>query len=366
MCASHTFGYQGFKSFRVQPCSTLKPGETCEGRATKFSQMGSHIITPPLVNRVGRHAFESIASQSAQLVQPEDYKVPTRKGSSPTKGDHKKMITPSTYQHDFPAYDEEKRAFLSVDAERFERAFQAVVSSLEATQDADRSNNQSQSLELRHVSRVVELALRDTVVPNVSVAAIPRIAEQFVSYFDHQPPRSSPFRDNLTWDAFRGALDHISSVMERELGRAPTTRVSSKVPGMAKLDLAKLIPATTPASGHQLDFGMYGDNPRDRPYMRRRGMASTADDLQPGTARDTYHMPGYAGFLPMARHNPDAVAHGEGADLRGRKFEMRLFHSENIPGYAGHKPIDCVNYRGECRAGSDPKTSTGTAFIPHM
>lgn len=345
--ASQTFGYQGFRSFAVQTCSTLKPGETYEQRATKFSKMGSHIITPAQYNRVGRHAFESIAAQGMNMVQPSDYHVPDIRGSA---ADGKKQLTPrkmvatSTYQHDFPSYEDERRRVLQTDVSVFEKAFQAVLAENQG------SNN---GVELAHVPRIIQLALGD--------GAVKRVVDLFVSAFDRGNASASVFKDNITWDAFLSALHNIRTSLDAESRKDTTGSCSS-----AKTETANVIQSTTPTSSYNIDFGRYGDQPLDRPYVRRRGMASTTDDLQAGTAKDTFQIPGYAGFLPQTAHNPDAIAHSEGVQVRGRKDELRLYHNDNIPGYTGHKPADCKNYRGECRAGSYELTSTGSSYKPHL
>jgi hypothetical protein len=128
----------------------------------------------------------------------------------------------------------------------------------------------------------------------------------------------------------------------------------------------KVIPATTPSSSHQKDYGVYGDVPSDRPYMRKRGMASTTSDLNDGTTRDTHHLPGYTGFLPRTTHNPEAVAQSNGAKPRSTDANLRLYHNSNVPGYTGHKPADCANARGEVTSGCDPRTTNGAVFKPHQ
>ncbi|GMF43067.1 unnamed protein product [Phytophthora fragariaefolia] len=356
MCASKTYGYQGFKSFAVQHCATLKPGETYEQRASKFSSMGSRIIAPPTMNRMGRQTHESVAMQSGQLVQPEDYHVPDRRGVSANqqRPGSKPFIANSTYLHDFPAFDEERRRVLQVSLEEYERAFMAVA----------KTNNQQQdgpTIQLAQVQEVLKLALGDD--------ATPRVTEVFRSYLD----RRGSIRDRISWDLFRHAVDHGNDLFDRELKRATTASSGSTwgPTSFADKQLNEyLVHSSTPASSYQMDFGTYGGNPRDRPYMRKRGMASTTTDLNPGTSRVTNQIPGYGGFLPLTSHNAEALVHANGPEDINLlhptpRVTLRLFHSDNIPGYTGHKPVDCANYRGECRAGSDPGTTTGDSYQPH-
>ncbi|KAG7388876.1 ATPase, P-type (transporting), HAD super, sub IC [Phytophthora pseudosyringae] len=357
MCASKTYGYQGFKSFAVQHCATLKPGETYEQRATKFSSMGSHIIAPPTMNRMGRHAHESVAMQNGQQVQPEDYRVPDRRGVSVNqkRPDAKPFIASSTYLHDFRAFDDERTRVLHVPLEEYERAFMAVASSND-------QQREEATIQLHQVQDVLKLALGD--------AAVPRVLEVFHSYLD----RRGSVRDRISWGLFRQAIDHVDELFAHELSRCKTADTSGKAWGsgtFAEKQLSEnLVHSSTPASSYQKDFGTYGENPRDRPYMRMRGMASTTTDLNPGTSSVTNQIPGYAGFVPLTSHSAEAVAQANGPEqIEGLRptprVALRLFHSDNIPGYTGHKPVECVNYRGECRAGSDPGTTTGESYNPH-
>ncbi|KAE8886851.1 hypothetical protein PF005_g8403 [Phytophthora fragariae] len=357
MCASKTYGYQGFKSFAVQHCATLKPGETYEQRATKFSSMGSRIIAPPTMNRMGKSTHDSVAMQSGQFVQPEDYHVPDRRGVSVNqkRPSSKPFVANSTYLHDFPAFDDERTRVLHVSLEEYERAFMTVA----------KKNNQQHdgaTIQLVQVQEVLKLALGD--------GAIPQVVEVFHSYLD----RRGSVRDKISWGLFRQAVDHVDDLFNRELNRVTTASSASKTWGSTSFADKQLneylVHSSTPASSYQMDFGTYGENPRDRPYMRMRGMASSTMDLNPGTSRVTNQIPGYAGFLPLASHNAEALAHANGPeDIDSLhptpRAALRLFHSDNIPGYTGHKPVDCVNYRGECRAGSDPGTTTGDSYKPH-
>ncbi|GMF13752.1 unnamed protein product [Phytophthora lilii] len=356
MCASKTYGYQGFKSFAVQHCATLKPGETYEQRATKFSSMGSRIIAPPTMNRMGQHTHESVAMQNGQHVQPEDYRVPDRRGVSVNqkRPESKPFIADSTYLHDFPAFYEEWRHVLRVPIDQYEAAFMAVA----------KNNNQHQegaTIQLSQVQSVLTLALGD--------GAVPRVVEMFHSYLDHR----GSVRDRIMWGLFRQAVEHVDDVFNRELSRGKTAGSACKTWGSSSFADKQLneylVHSSTPASSYQMDFGTYGENPRDRPYMRKRGMASTTTDLNPGTSRVTNQIPDYAGFLPLTSHNAEAVAQANGPEEIESlhptpRVALRLFHSDNIPGYTGHKPVDCVNYRGECRAGSDPGTTTGDSYKP--
>uniref|UniRef100_K3X8G0 Uncharacterized protein n=1 Tax=Globisporangium ultimum (strain ATCC 200006 / CBS 805.95 / DAOM BR144) TaxID=431595 RepID=K3X8G0_GLOUD len=347
--ASNTTGYQGFRSFAVQECPTLKTGETYASRATKFSKMGSRIITPPETNRLGKYTHESIAAQSiGGHVMPSDYHVPDKRGVMV----HEKLpatkpfIATSTYQQDFAAFDDEMRAVLAVPLESYAQAFVSVA-------DGE-DHGEQHTIELCQVPHVLKRALGD--------AATARVIEIFRSFLDRQ---CGSARDHLSWENLERAVTHVHDVFAHELEAfAKNLKRTGSFSGVGPL--VKVIPATTPASSYTLDYGVYGDQPLDRPYVRKRGMASTTADLTPGTTQNTHQMPGYVGFLPRTTHNPHAVAQADGAVLRSPRGDLRLYHSSNLPGYTGHKPVDCANFRGECRAGSDPRTTTGAGYHPHI
>lgn len=341
MCASKTTGYQGFRSFSIQQCPTLKPGDSYEARATKFSKMAPHILAPASFNQVGRDAYHSIAAHAMEQVQPTDYHVPDKRGVSASDKlpEHKRFLAVSTYQHDFTLHEKEITSLLQTPIQLYEEAFRYQT-----------AGSEDQQIALQHVPNILHQAL--------GIAAIPRIVDTFVSFLDHRGNQ----RDRISWELFHQAVEHVNGIFARP--PSPKTRCGHS--GLSKIQINKLIPATTPLSSNQIDFGRYGDIPVERPYVRKRGMATTTGDLNHGTTKDTHQLPGYAGFLPLTKHNPEAVQHADAEQARLRGSDLRLYHSDNIPGFTGHKPVDCINYRGETRSGSDPKTTSGAVYHPHL
>jgi len=124
----------------------------------------------------------------------------------------------------------------------------------------------------------------------------------------------------------------------------------------------KVLQGHSSLSSHHIDFGKYGQAPGQRPYIRKTGMASTTSDLMMGTSRDTHHIPGYCGFIPCAGNNPEAVQQGDCRNPRASHEDLRLYHSDDIPGYTGHKPVSCGNYRGQMSTGLDKKTTHGATY----
>lgn len=341
--ASKSTGYQGFRGFAVQECPTLKPGETYAARATKFSQMGSTIITPVASNRLGHYAHESMLMQTGKLVQPSDYHVPDKRGVSAQDKlpQSKTFVANSTYLQDFPVFESELQRVLAVPVDIYQQAFNALA-----------EDQREQWILLTQMPALLRRALGE--------AAVPRVLELFVSYLDRYCDR-----DHITWDALQRSIDHVNGLVLLELQTILARKPARGPPSALDKTELRVIPATTPSSGYRVDFGAYGENPLDRPYMRKRGMATTTGDLQNGTTQDTYQIPGYAGFLPRTTHNPHACDQANGEVPRSINGDLRLYHSDNLPGYTGHKPVDCKNYHGECQAGSNPRTTTGTDYRPH-
>ena len=57
----------------------------------------------------------------------------------------------------------------------------------------------------------------------------------------------------------------------------------------------KSVVARQMKSSYQMDLGMAGESPAERPFVAKTGMATTTMDLCEGTAKATYHIPGYSG-----------------------------------------------------------------------
>ena len=114
-------------------------------------------------------------------------------------------------------------------------------------------------------------------------------------------------------------------------------------------------------SAMQIDIGMAGDNPADRPYKNKTGMYSTSQDMLAGTTRDTYHIPGYAGHIPASKRNPIVMQQGEMKQPRNVKNNLRLIYSHDLPGYTGHQPKAACNDIGRKKGGLDPRTTSGSA-----
>jgi hypothetical protein len=116
-------------------------------------------------------------------------------------------------------------------------------------------------------------------------------------------------------------------------------------------------------SSYQMDLGMAGEAPTDRPFVAKTGMASTTMDLCEGTAKATYHIPGYSGHIPCSLRDPTVKEQADGAAARPMRSNLRLYHRHNLPGYTGHNPSTAKNDKGPRFSGSNPLTSSGAMVI---
>jgi len=94
-----------------------------------------------------------------------------------------------------------------------------------------------------------------------------------------------------------------------------------------------------------MDLGIAGESPSLRPYVVRTGMASTTMDLNEGTTKATYHIPGYGGHIPCSIRNPTMRQHSEGSTARPLLSNSSQYR-HNLPGYTGHKPSSARNDKG--------------------
>jgi hypothetical protein len=93
-----------------------------------------------------------------------------------------------------------------------------------------------------------------------------------------------------------------------------------------------LLPLRFKLSGHSygMDLGT-GEDPKSRGYTSKTGMKSTTGDLNLGTSKAAYHVPGYSGYIPSSTSNPGKISQGQGESTRGKACDLRLFHKHNIP-----------------------------------
>eukprot|EP00741_Cyanophora_paradoxa_P013108 tig00020675_g12661.t1 len=101
---------------------------------------------------------------------------------------------------------------------------------------------------------------------------------------------------------------------------------------------SQVIPGSITNPSYTLDFGPYGWNPRERTpgVPREISLKASTVDLFSGTPKSTtYHIPGYAGFLPSSEDNPRANDPGfRGESRETTKKYLRITPSPSCQGIA--------------------------------
>ena len=92
-------------------------------------------------------------------------------------------------------------------------------------------------------------------------------------------------------------------------------------------------------SSYETDVGKdEEDEPAHRPLVCKSGFASTTRDMFKGTSRDTYHIPGYGGYIPLNPRHTHVSDQYECKEPRPLQTDLRLYARQNILGYTGHLP----------------------------
>jgi len=330
-------GYQGFRSWSALPCAVMKPGETLRTRATKFSGVGFGVVYPN-GPPVGNTPYKSVGQETS--VAHGDYRVPDRMGVMANRtsmnggGAKSKFIatTTSSVSHvDFRAEAEEA---YELTEERLTDAFRVV--------DEDGTGY----VQLTEFRKLVREALGGK-------APSQRVVQKFVKLFEENQDGQASLEEVLA------GAQHVKLLM-----RSESTRGAAADPlGAAKSAQVKLLTGGPMASSHELDFGAAGSLPQQRGYTYKAGLSSCTQDLNDGTSKDSFALPGYGGFLARSTNNADAAMHSNQELPRRKAEDLRLYFSHDLPGYTGHKPDDVRNDFGMRTGGCDPRTTSGAAAI---
>jgi hypothetical protein len=112
-------------------------------------------------------------------------------------------------------------------------------------------------------------------------------------------------------------------------------------------------------SSYETDVGKdEEDEPAHRPLVYKSGFASTTRDMFKGTSRDTYHIPGYGGYIPLNPRHTHVSDQYECKEPRPLQTDLRLYARQNILGYTGHLPQE-NSFNSERLCGCDVKTMSG-------
>lgn len=87
-------------------------------------------------------------------------------------------------------------------------------------------------------------------------------------------------------------------------------------------------------------YGGLGENPRDKLEETSETRPRAFDELRLGTSQESFHIPGYTGFIPAVVTSSKAVQHGSGEKPKDdfMKTNLKENYHTKIPGYAGHIP----------------------------
>jgi len=336
MSHNHGTGYKGFRSMAVQACTGLKPGESIDGRDSKFKNVGWGLVYEKPITAQG-NAYETLSTQQQSLVKSTHYKLPDRRGVAAKEDQRaqrkpKKFIATTTASTSFVNNVQELLKLKNTSEENFRRAFDLI--------DSDGSG----FIEGAEVKAFLRAATGKEPLPN-------HVAK-FVAYFDSNQD------GKISWEEFSSEFANVINLLEAET-QTGSGRMSK--PGWMK-DAAiqrRVLQPPTFQSSYQADVGKYGEDPMNRQFTKKTGMLGTTKDLNMGTSKDTYHIPGYGGYIPFSKTNPAAVNQGDGEITKRPNCDLRLTHNHNLPGYTGHRPVDSKNDYGPRETGKDCRTSSG-------
>ncbi|CAM9622909.1 unnamed protein product [Chrysoparadoxa australica] len=280
-------GYQGFRtSGQILPPSH-KPGETLGSRNAKYAKTGHGVTYATKAAREGT-MMKTFNQESSANVCRHDYKVPDRRGvsafheSAPPAERSKPFLHSTLHVDSFKTYNDYIGAIVQADPELYRPAFDDLASG----------------------KGYVETRDLPQLVMKVHGASAPRWAmDKLIKALDY-------IRDGrVHWEDFLEGLEKIKSSLEQDI----RLQKSNSVPGW--LAASKMVKPTTEKapqrSTYQADLGSFGHNPGTRPWTFKTGMSSTCQDLYAGTTKDTYHIPGYGGFIPRCKANARACEHGD-------------------------------------------------------
>ncbi|CAD7700319.1 unnamed protein product [Ostreobium quekettii] len=134
-----------------------------------------------------------------------------------------------------------------------------------------------------------------------------------------------------------------------------------------------MLPRIQTSTTYHDNYGTCGSDPLARSAPNEQEMTRTAStiNLAHGTPRNTYHIPGYGGFIPESTHNKLAVTQAEGQHTRiDAKIDMLLSTSVDqysrgrLPGYTGCRPRDSKNIKIDQMPRGLPLDVDGMANTP--
>jgi len=325
-------------TYLVHPPS-MKNGETYEFLKSKYTTVGQG---QTYKNKVGASAsnFDNLALTEDQFktVEETDYVVPDRRGVSAThaSGDVRDRSKPfyggTMYNSTFRNFKDEGAVVVAMEVEELREGF-------------EKHCDGNGELNLKHIKRWLNDSLGFAATPDWIVL-------KFLKPVDENPS------GRFTWDEIVAAYPRIRRAIDMDIkkdvvGKPEWLTASKKMPPKVLQNLgvkSAMQIATTKLEDRKFSNG-------------KGGMWSCDHDMLAGTSRDTYHLPGYAGHIPMSKRNPIVEKQGDAKVPREIKNNLRLIYSHDLPGYTGHQPMNARNDIGEKKGGRDPRTTAGSAAL---
>ncbi|KAG5193145.1 hypothetical protein JKP88DRAFT_291989 [Tribonema minus] len=373
--ANKSFEYTGYKGFqphghRLAP--TLKTGEGLEVRFSdvKFSDVGHGVQYnegPP----IDEHAtIKTVSAESTSHVTKQDFRPPGKRGcqaatAAAAVARTKPFLHSTLHKESYRDINQEIEGFAAASVEAYRCAFLAAARDVQATSISlcGSSGGSSSSSSSSSSDGGSEGPMAS---PTIDVNQIPGLLVAVHS----KPPRWLADRlrkacegdrsGQVRWDTFVAALARVLSTASKDGSLLVRTAMPEWVLISRKahptIQHGKRI-----TSCYQHDVG--GAAPAQRQLTFKRGMRGTTQDLFEGTTKDTFHVPGYGGFIPASKVNARAMQHGDMQDARAYSANLRLFHKHNMAGYTGHQGHAACNDRGELLCGTHPATTSGAAAL---
>jgi hypothetical protein len=215
-------GYKGFKPWSRQECPTLKPGDTYDSRATKFSAMGQTILntSQPTSIRVTNPAFESLTKVEFGHVKRENYLKKLQSPSQTTttqSSDHSREIPggrifmgQTIYQSDFIHFQDEGQRFLEMPIAAYEAAFYEFSTSDENDDhEYDTNDKDGDGGHGKQQRRLACAQVKEVLAKAYGRPPSTRTVEIFTHMFDPIPDGRIP------WSVFQEAVERLHSKIRK-------------------------------------------------------------------------------------------------------------------------------------------------------
>jgi len=164
--------------------------------------------------------------------------------------------------------------------------------------------------------------------------------------------RSQNLDQENDYDHLQTGTEHWKSTYNAAI-KDPYAYTSAKRPEWTLHKPAYTVEGGPRASNYKENFGTRGTNPLDQLSRTARmpPVPKPQNDLALGTTKSTYHVPGYTGHIPKSLTSPSVWDQAVGTNTRTTYLKQNMtenYHTR-VPGYAGHRPREAVNDRGNLR-----------------